>query len=431
MSDGVQEDPSSPVGVAALSRTTLEGALIGLIAAGGASLFIWTQHHLTHLLWHTLPEALGFDDAPWWLVIALLLVGATLTAAAIRLPGAGGHSPLAGLSFSIGPKHVTSVILASLAALAFGVVLGPEAPLVAIGSAAGAGIVRRAGLRHQRMMMIVGAVAAVGAIFGNPLITSILLLEILVASGARIVAREILLPSLAGLGVGYLLQVGIGSWSGLGSSQLSVPGLGTYASVQIGDVAAALVVVVIVTVLSLGARRAALAVAGIAARRPTAVLFVAAGVVGLSAVVVSAVTGLSSDMVLFSGQSSMKQYLTLAVWPGLVVLAGKFVGYVASLGGGFRGGALFPGIAMATMLAAMTADVAGPESLAALVAAAIAAVTATTMRQPVTAVLLAVLLCADAGPVVTVYAILGAVVGTLSLMLVEQFLPERPLAEPA
>ena len=55
------------------------------------------------------------------------------------LPGTGGHKPAEG--FKAGgatlPSELPAVILASFATLALGVVLGPEAPLIAIGSGIG------------------------------------------------------------------------------------------------------------------------------------------------------------------------------------------------------------------------------------------------------------------------------------------------------
>ena len=60
-----------------------------------------------------------------------------LVALAIKLlPGDGGHIPAKGLAAggSASPRVLPGVILAGLAAVGFGLVLGPEGPLIALGA---------------------------------------------------------------------------------------------------------------------------------------------------------------------------------------------------------------------------------------------------------------------------------------------------------
>ena len=61
-------------------------------------------------------------------------------------PGTGGHSPADGFHAGgpLPPIELPGVFLAALATLAFGAVLGPEAPLIAIGSGLGVLAVRLA-----------------------------------------------------------------------------------------------------------------------------------------------------------------------------------------------------------------------------------------------------------------------------------------------
>jgi H+/Cl- antiporter ClcA len=108
------------------------GAAVSL--AGWA--FLVGVHEIQNGLFDDLPDALGLDPTPSWWALPMLLVGGALAALAItRLPGHGGHVPAEGLS--TGPPHpidLPGVILAALASLSFGAVLGPEAPLVALGA---------------------------------------------------------------------------------------------------------------------------------------------------------------------------------------------------------------------------------------------------------------------------------------------------------
>ena len=81
--------------------------------------------------------------------------GALIVALAItRLPGDGGHVPARGLSTGgpSGPDIVPGVPLAGLATIGFGLVLGPEAPLIVLGAGlAGATIsLARAICRRRR-----------------------------------------------------------------------------------------------------------------------------------------------------------------------------------------------------------------------------------------------------------------------------------------
>ena len=157
--------PSDGFGV--IARLSVLAMVVGLLAGAGASAYVAVQHHLTHFLWVGVPEALGLEAAPWWLVLTLPVVGGALTWGAMQLPGHGGHSPLDGLRLDIGPHQVASVLLAALASLSFGAVLGPEAPLVAIGTAVGAAVLRSPQHPARQVMMIVGAMAGAGAVLGN------------------------------------------------------------------------------------------------------------------------------------------------------------------------------------------------------------------------------------------------------------------------
>ena len=85
-------------------RLVLLGAAIGIPAALVAVGFLAAVHQLEHVLWHDLPDALGQDSPPWYLIVGLPAVGAGFVVAARRLlPGDGGHNPIEGLSLSPTP----------------------------------------------------------------------------------------------------------------------------------------------------------------------------------------------------------------------------------------------------------------------------------------------------------------------------------------
>lgn len=117
-------------------RLLLLCVLLGVPVALAAFFFVGFQHTLQHWVWESLPEAAGYDRAPWWWPLpALLLAGLILAPIVTRLPGRGGHLPVNGLGGApLGPDALPGVVLAALATLPLGVVLGPEAPLMAVGS---------------------------------------------------------------------------------------------------------------------------------------------------------------------------------------------------------------------------------------------------------------------------------------------------------
>jgi chloride channel protein, CIC family len=401
---------------------------VGLMAGLGASLFIKVEHSLQHFLWAELPERLGHATAPWWLVIVLLVTGALITFGATRLPGHAGHSPLDGFGLDIGPREILSVVIAALGSLSFGAVLGPEAPLMAVGTTLGALAFRSTANPARQVMMLAGGMAAVGAIFGNPLITAILLLEFAVVAGGAITSAPVLMAALGALAAGYSLQVGIGSWSGVGEAALGLPGLPAYPDVHLIDVACSVPLAAVVAVVAIAARLAGEEVDRVARRAPLPTLVGAGVVVALCAVAVQALTGEGLDLVLFSGQSAMPAYLGItSLATAAVVLVGKYVAYAASLGGGFRGGQIFPAIAIGALLATMCSLIVDGTSVAALAATAIAAATAAMIRLPFMATLLAVMLTYPAGGATTVTAIVGTLVGMLTRMVAEEHLPRlRP-----
>ena len=143
---------------AAVPRILGAAAVVGLAAGGGVIAFLAAEHQLQNLLWDTIPGAIGGTPA-WW-VFAVLIMGAVGVRAALKLPGHGGHRPLDGLGFNIGPKEIGSVAIAALITLSAGAVVGPEMPLMAVGSAVGGLVAWRSDEPVRKVLMLAGAVAA-------------------------------------------------------------------------------------------------------------------------------------------------------------------------------------------------------------------------------------------------------------------------------
>jgi H+/Cl- antiporter ClcA len=288
------------------------------------------------------------------------VVGAYLVVAARSLmPGDGGHPPLEGLSaqptpFAWGP----GVALAALGTLAFGSVLGPEAPLIALGSVVGVAFstLFRLGPRENAVLATAGSFSAISALFGGPLVAGMLLVEAGVGMGAALIPT--LLPGLVAAACGYLIFVGLGDWGGLDTTALSVPGLPEYNGTSLEDLLVGLVVGIAAAVLIVGVRRLAARVDHLRGRGlGMPALLIAGGLaVGLLAQLAD-VFGANSQDVLFSGQSSVPALVaegsTKIV---LILLVAKALGYAISLGCGFRGGPVFPAIFLGVALATLAVN---------------------------------------------------------------------------
>jgi H+/Cl- antiporter ClcA len=389
------------------------GALVGVASAGGVVAFLAVEHQLHALLWEDVPHTLGGTPA-WW-VFAVLVLGAVGVWGATRLPGHGGYRPLDEMRADIGPAQVTSVVLATMISLSVGAVLGPEAPLMAVGSAIGAAVAWHRSGPVREILMLAGAVSAITMILGNPVISAILVLEATALRGGPGGKRAmtVALPLLVAMGFSYLIQVGVGNWSGVGAAQLGVPGLPAYPTVELVDLVVGLLVAVVTAALAVLAVEAG-KVFQARVRQPLMGLLGGAVVVAAAAVITRAITGEPVGLVLFSGQDGIGDVLALTSVGALLLIAmAKTIGYAASLGSGFRGGMLFPAVFLGVVVATATALLIDGTSVSALSAAGIAAAVGGVMRLPFTAVVLALLLCAPAGLAVTTPAIIGGVVGVL------------------
>ena len=383
---------------------------VGFVAAAGGSLLLEVIHLGERFFYQDLPRAFGWQELPLWWIALMLIVGAAVVVIAQRLPGGTGKGPLTGFHFDTPPREAASILLAALGTLMFGFVLGPEAPLIILGTTIGALIARRMDSQTGRLAMLIGGVAAIGAVFGNPFVTAFMILEF-VALGAM--PAITMLPLFVALGAGYLTQVGIGSWNGFGVHPLSVPDLPAYDSIMVGDLLVALLASIAAAVIAALAREIAERIDLSTQRRPSLMPFV--GAFALIAVMVVAVylVDLEPSMILFSGQGDSMSTLIGESSIGIVIaiVALKGIGYAVSLGSGFRGGPIFPATFLGVGVGVLFALLFAGDSVSPLAAAGIAATATVMTRLPFTSGMLAVLLIGGAGMEIAPFAIIGAVVG--------------------
>ena len=401
---------------------------MGVPAALLAALFIAVVHELEAWLWHDLPEHLDASGPPWYLVLGLPVAGACVVVLARRLlPGDAGHEPLGGISVKPTPiSHAPGIVLAAVGTLAFGAVLGPEAPLIALGSVVGVAFARLARLDAPEgaVLSTAGSFSAISALFGGPLVAGMLLLEAGVGLGAAII--PILIPGLVAASIGYLIFVGLGDWGGLDATALSVPGLPAYEGVHLRDLVIAVGVGVAMALLVEPVRRLGTLIANPGrARLGMSVLLVGGGLaVGALALLADGL-GASSQDVLFSGQASIPDLVTEdSTRIVLILITAKALAYAICLGCGFRGGPVFPaiflGIALAT-LAVIVLDVSPTLAVAVGTAAGTAAMT----RLLFASVIFAAILVGTAGLDAVPAAALAAVAAWLTMASIDERFPVR------
>jgi len=415
-------------------RLVLLGAAIGIPAALAAIAFFTAVHYLEQLIWDALPTALGEASPPWYLVVFLPVVGAAIVAIArLALPGDGGRSPLAGMSHGATPvRYVPGIVVAALGTLGFGLVLGPEAPVMAVGSAVGLAITSlvRSDAREQGILSMAGIFSAISTLFGGPLVAGVMLTEGGISMGAVLI--PVLLPGFVAAAVGYLVFLGVGPYTGAPAPGLQVPDLPAYVGTSVPDLIIAIVVGVVTAALIVAINRAAKRVAALQDGRQgdgrvglVAALLLGGLAVGALAQLAT-VFGVAPDDVLFSGQASIPALVSESSLIALVVLViAKAAAYVVSLATGFRGGPIFPAVFLGVGVAAFAVELFGTSPTFAIAIGCAAGMAAQT-RLVVTSMLFAALLVGSGG----FDAIAGAVFATVASWLTVQALDPPAAVQP-
>jgi H+/Cl- antiporter ClcA len=392
-------------------------ALIGVPVSAVAYGFLKLVDVLQNWLFTELPGELGFHGAPPWWPLPLLALAGLLVALAIRyLPGKGGHSPADGFKTGGAPTaaELPGVVLAALATLSLGVVLGPEAPLIAIGGGLGVLSVRLAKRdappRTAAVMGAAGSFAAISTLFGSPILGAFLLME---ASGLGGATMElVLLPGLLAAGIGSLVFLGLNAWTGWGTFSLAIPNLPKFSRPDSAEFGWALVIGVAAALLAIAIHRLALFLRPHVERRMVALMPVLGLLIGGLAVLFAEVTGKSSAEVLFSGQSAVGPLIdgasSYTVGALVLLLVCKGLAYGGSLSS-FRGGPVFPALFLGAAGGIALSHLPGLP-LVAGVAMGIGGMCAAMLRLPMTSVLLATLLLLSDGLAVMPLVIVAVVV---------------------
>jgi H+/Cl- antiporter ClcA len=371
------------------------GAVVGVVVAAVAYFFLKGVGEAQHYIFTTLPTEAGYGTEPVWWPAPWLVLSGLLVALTIRyLPGTAGHRPAEGFKAGgpVPPIELPGIAIASFATLGLGVVLGPEAPLIAIGSGLGVLamhlIKKNAPAQATVVVAAAGSFAAIATLFGSPLAGAFLLLEATALGGPLL--GVVLVPGLLAAGIGALIFVGLDSWTGFGTFSLAIPNIPHFGSPTGAEFLWAIAIGLAGAVLGNGIRRLALLLQAIVERRMVLLMPLVGLLIAGLAILFQEAADHSSSYVLFSGQDALPTLVegaagwTVGALTLLIVCKG--LAYSLSLSS-FRGGPTFPGMFIGAAGGIALSHLPGLPAIAG-VAMGIGAMTVAMLGLPFTSVLL-------------------------------------------
>ena len=421
--------------IAALLLAAVVGVPISVVAYGFLALVAAVQG----FVFDGLPTQLLGGPAPAWWPLPWLVLCGLLTGLTIRfLPGTGGHSPAFGFKAGGGPpssRELVGVALAALTTLSLGAVLGPEAPLIALGGGLGALTVHLARKDAPPMALTImasaGSFAAISTLLGSPVLGAFLIMEAAGIGGMTL--SLVALPGLLASGIGALVFVGLDGWTGLGTFSLALPTVPPTVPPTLASLGWAVVMGFAGALLGWVIRWLGLSLRPIVHLNRVLVTAALGLLIGLTAMAYQLISGDSFTQVLFSGQDAMPELVAKAADYSLAVLAllivCKAVVYGLSLSA-FRGGPVFPSMFIGAALGVAASGLPGMD-LAAAIGMGIGAMCAAMLRLPLTSTLLATLLLGADGVAVTPQVVVAVAVAFVFTTMLPVPGPKTPHSDPA
>ena len=417
--------------IVALVLAAILGVPISAAAYGFLALVSWLQGYL----FTDLPTQLTGGPPPAWWPIPWLVLCGLLSALTIQyLPGNAGHSPALGFKTGGGPPsgpELISVTLAALTTLSLGAVLGPEAPLIAIGGGLGALAVRSVKKDAPPMAVTIiasaGSFAAISTLLGSPLLGAFLIMEAAGVSGMTL--SLVALPGLLAAGIGSLIFVGLDAWTGFGTFSLALTVVPPEVDPTVATLAWALVVGIVCALVAWLIRGLSLNLRPLVHRGRIPVTMGLGLLVGLIAMTYQLISGRGFVEVLFSGEDAMPELVANAaeysVGVLILLIVCKSIAYGLSLSA-FRGGPVFPSMFIGAAIGVAMSGLPGM-SLGAAIGMGIGGMCASMLRLPLTSALLAVVLLGADGASVTPEVIVAVAVA----FVFTHVLPDPGPKEPA
>ena len=317
------------------------------------------------------------------------------------------------------------MVLAAIASIGLGLVVGPEAPLIALGGGLGFLMVRaiRPDAPPELGMLLATSAtfAAVSFLFGSPIIAAVILIEAAGLGGSRM--PLVLIPGLLAAGIGSLVSIGMGSLTGLSTADISLSPLHlpAFARPEFVDFLWTIPLAAAVAVVTFAIFRLAREAQRIATPRPFVVLPIVGLLVAGLGIAFHQTADHGVNQVLFSGQNAIGP---LVDNPGAwslsalaLLIAFKGLAYGISLGT-FRGGPTFPAMFLGAAAGLMAAQLPGFD-LTPAVAVGLGAAVVAVLRLPLSAVVLATLFTVHTGIGSGPLIIVGVVVAYLTVQALD------------
>jgi hypothetical protein len=238
-----------------------------------------------------------------------------------------------------------------------------------------------------------------------------------------------LMPGLLAAGVGALVFVGLGHWSGVGTFSLVIPDLPTVVRPTAAEFGWAVALGLAAALAAIVIRRGAIWMKRIAEGHLFLVLPLVGVAVGGLAIGFAEATGKPSSSVLFSGQSLIGTVLVHAsAWSLgalLLLMLCKGAGYILCLGS-FRGGPIFPSLLLGAVGGLAASHLPGLPFVPAA-AMGMGALCAAMLRLPVVSIALPCVLLFHDGAALAPIVIVAVVVSFVTI----NWLDPKPAPAPS
>jgi H+/Cl- antiporter ClcA len=343
-----------------LAAQVVPAAVVGVGSAMALLLLSEIAGHLEHLIWTDLPGTLHVSpDSPGWIIGVLALTGVAVALVVTFVPGHAGPDP-ATLQLTGAPLPINvlpSLAIAIVLALAGGVSLGPENPIIGItvglSIAVGTRLLPRVGSAGWAAWAVSGTL---GAMFGTPVAAALMLSEVSVDSSVPLWDRMF----------GPLVAAGAGAVTMdlLHAESFSIS-VAPYPGPQMIDLVSACVIAAATALVGVVAVHAYPRLYRLFQRMGPPLLTIIVG-----GVVLGLLGAIGGRITLFKGLDEMKQLSATAASYTATGLAFvgviKLIAMLVAATSGFRGGRIFPavfvGVAFGLAISAFVPTV--PQSLA-------------------------------------------------------------------
>ncbi len=312
------------------------GVLSGLLLA---SIDIVAEE-LEHVLWDLVPSSLGIgEDAHWWALIVLTVIGILVGLLIWKFPGHGGHDSATVELFApvLKLSALPGVAIVLILGLAGGVSLGPESPIIAIDVALTVWLLGKIApkIGPQGAFMLAAA-GMLGAMFGTPVAAALLMTELVAAAKRGGLLWDRLFGPLIAAGAATItMQV-------LHAQSFDL-GLPHYAEPRLIDIVTASAVALIAAFFGLAASLAMPPLHALLRRLTHPVAYATVGGVTLGLL-----GWLGGPLTLFKGANETGELIArideFGAWQLLGLALIKTAALVVAAAAGFRGGRIFPAV---------------------------------------------------------------------------------------